>query len=282
MQPPGELLQHWGITPIEAMGSGRRNQHWLVTRGQSRFVLRASKTALGYELELLRRLKRLDWPVAEAVQEPVVLDGITWALFTHLPGKPAQAGPEEQRIRGRLLAALHESTAQLDEPMGQRPGWDFAEATVFDSDLGNAIKAYERIRPAEGVILRRYCDWARAQLTQIEQRPERIVIHGDFARWNLLFEDDRLSGLLDFEFSHLDYRVSDFALSWRGNQDEVLAGYQDVRQLTEVDKALLEPTYIAWILEGMTRHIGDILSGSAEPHGFDWQVKHLLRVQLTA
>jgi Ser/Thr protein kinase RdoA (MazF antagonist) len=104
-----------------------------------------------------------------------------------------------------------------------------------------------------------------------------LVLHGDFTTWNFLFEGDRLTAVLDFEFSHLDYRVADFALAWRGDQDEVLAGYEEVQPLTEMEWQLLVPVFWCWLFKGVRQQIEDILAGRVAPHGFDWQLKHLLR-----
>jgi hypothetical protein len=71
--------------------------------------------------------------------------------------------------------------------------------------------------------------------------------------------------------------VADFALSWRGDQDEVLAGYAEVQPLSELDWQLLVPVFWSWLFLGLKPHIADILSGKVPPHGFDWQIKHLLR-----
>src|SRR5205807_605279 len=87
----------------------------------------------------------------------------------------------------------------------------------------------------------------------------------------------KLTGILDFEASHRNYRVADFALSWRGDQDEVLAGYTEVHPLSELDWQLLVPVFWSWLFLGMKQHIGDILSGEGPPHGFEWQIKHLLK-----
>src|SRR6266536_1117645 len=73
-------------------------------------------------------------------------------------------------------------------------------------------------------------DRPRAAFARLDlRRAEIILLHGDFAPWNLLFENDCLSGIVDFEASHLNYMVADFALSWRADQDDVLAGYADVQ-----------------------------------------------------
>ena len=37
------------------------------------------------------------------------------------------------------------------------------------------------------------------------------------------------------------------------------------------------PVFWSWLFLGMKQHIGDILSGEGPPHGFEWQIKHLLK-----
>ncbi len=75
----------------------------------------------------------------------------------------------------------------------------------------------------------------------------------------------------------MKYRVSDFALAWRGRQDEVIHGYEQVHELTELDRQLLVPAYWAWLFLGVEEGINRMISGISTPHGFDWQTKHLLR-----
>ena len=64
-----------------------------------------------------------------------------------------------------------------------------------------------------------------------------VVLHGDFTCWNLLFEHGHLTGVLDFEATHLNYRVADFALAWRGQQSDVIRGYEEVSPLSDLDQA---------------------------------------------
>jgi Ser/Thr protein kinase RdoA (MazF antagonist) len=240
-------------------------------------VLHASPIDITYELEVQQYLRRDGWPVAQVIREPTWLADKTWCLLERLPGASLDDSPEERRQRGRLLAELHESTAQLTG-LGQRAGFVLADTLAGDAELERSICAYERMRPREGHILRWHLDCARAAFAQLDlQNAETVVLHGDFARWNLLFQDDRLTGILDFEASHRNYRVADFALSWRGDQDEVLAGYMQVHPLAELDWQLLVPAFWSWLFLGMKQQIGDILSGKAQPHGFEWQIKHLLK-----
>jgi aminoglycoside phosphotransferase (APT) family kinase protein len=276
------IMEHWGGVSIKQI-SRRLNEHWIVEVKGERLVLRGyPPTPLGdiaYELEVLRRLRKEGWPVPSLAEEPIHVDGRTWCLFTMLRGecRPATAGTMESRTRGHLLAQLHQTTSCLVD-MGQRKGFSRSDLFLNDPELITALRAYEKIRPREGHVLRWHCDWATAAFASINTRnSETIVLHGDFSRWNLLFEGERLTGILDFEATHLNYRVADFALSWRGEQDEVIQGYQEVFPLSELDWQLLVPCYWAWLFFGIGNEIQAMLAGKAPVHGFDWQVGHLLR-----
>ena len=234
---------------------------------------------VAYELEVMRRLRALGWPVAEVVQEPTLVDGRTWCLFTFLPGAshPSANSSEERRGRGRLLAQLHYSTVLLAE-MGQRRGFSLSDEVVGDPGLLPAVQEYELIYPAEAHIMLWHIDRAQESFARIDlDGAETIVLHGDFAPWHLLFEGERLTGIGDFEATHLNYRVADFANSWRGYQDEVMDGYHDTLKLTDLDWQLLVPVYWSWLFLGVKDEIKAMASGKAAPHNFEWQIRHLMR-----
>ena len=278
-----EIMALWDIQLVEFMG-GRENQHWLVETGGSRFVLRrccekqSEPNNTAYELEVLRRLSELRWPVPELVREPILSDQRLWCLFTFLPGtRRTSEGPDELRKRGRLLAELHESTASMAD-MGQRMGWYLSQEVLLDPELAAAINDYGLLFPNEAHVLQWHIEKVRENLATLDTSvAEPIVLHSDFTNWNLLFEDERLSGILDLESTHLNHRVADFALSWRGNQDEVIEGYQEVRQLDELDWQLLIPAYWAWLLIGVKDAIKKDVAGGRSSLRLDWQLKHFSR-----
>ena len=70
---------------------------------------------------------------------------------------------------------------------------------------------------------------------------------------------------------------ADFANAWRGYQDEVIDGYQEVRRLTDLERQLLIPAYWSWMFLGVKREIEAIVAGTTQPHGFEWQIRHILR-----
>ena len=277
---PGTFWAALSVTPVRYLG-GRQNQHWLVESGGKPLVLRGYARepieSVEYELEVLRRLDRQGWPVPEPIQEPAELLGRLWCLFTLLPGESRpERTSDERRARGRLLARLHEATASL-AGMGQRKGFRTADEVVCDPQLLEAIRKYERVRPAAGHAMRWHLDKACEMFDGLQlDGVETIVLHGDFTPWNILFEGERVSGIVDFEATHLNYRVSDFALSWRGHQDEVVEGYEQVRALNELDWQLLVPCYWSWLFLGLQEEISLMIQENAPYHDFTWQVRHLI------
>lgn len=229
---------------------GRANQHWLVTSERRPLVLRRYQAHpigdVDYELRVLRRLADLGWPTPVAVTDPVRFAGRTWCLFRWLPGAPPSGTDEQsQRDRGRLLARLHHDLTGLAD-LGQRPGARRAEDVVADPELTTGLRGYERLFPDEARIMRWHLDRARAIFAEIGTDCPLMVLHGDFINQNLLHRDGRLTGVIDFESTHLNHRVSEFALAWRGRYDPVVHGYAEVSPLTELDLALLAPTLWSW------------------------------------
>ncbi len=275
IQPSAEVLRHFGVRVIAPLG-GRMNQHWLVETCGKRLVLRRSMQSadeIDYELSLLERIAALGWPVAVAVAAPIELSGYVWSLAPFLPGEPLsdKYSVAEQRGRGRLLAEFHADLAQLGA-FGQRGTWLRCEEFLGDPALDDLLIKHELERPEEMYILRWHLDRARARIDglRLHDRPG-IIIHGDFAPWNLRFQDGRLSGILDFELSHWDHRIADFALAWRGRYDHVIHGYTEVSPLEPEEWALLTPVWWAWLLAGACH---DIRNGIRDD---GWTIRKLLQ-----
>ena len=141
---------------------------------------------------------------------------------------------------------------------GPRGTWRRCEEILGDEATDALLLAHESQSPDEGYILRWHLDRARERVSglSLSHKPGSIV-HGDFTAWNLLYVGERLSGVLDFELSHTDHRVADFALSWRGKYDAVVHGYDEVSPLTPEEWTLLTPMWWAFLIELACRHIAD-------------------------
>lgn len=278
-RPPADVLGEWGLRPVSYLG-GTRNQNWLVLAGQRQLVLRGySSEPLAnpsYEVTVVRRLARLGWPVAEVVREPAEFSERLWSLVTHRPGRSrVREDAAERRARGRLLAEFHGTTSLISD-VGQREGFGKADQLVNEPELTVLLTAYERACPAEGHLLRWHLDWCRTRLgsPSVSELPA-LVLHSDFAPWNLLYDEDGvLSGVLDLDGTHLNFRISDFALAWRGDEDEVIEGYDEVSPLSELEWEMLLPTYWAWLFLGVKESLPAILARGSTGTHFEWQTRH--------
>jgi aminoglycoside phosphotransferase (APT) family kinase protein len=279
-----EILKTWQLRPIAELKGGFQNEHWLVETGAgSSLVLRRYKENslpdLDYEFAVMHRLCAEGWPVPELVEAPLEHGGRTWCLFTLLPGdKTSATGQEEERRRGRLLAELHE-TLKDQTDLGQRQHFLLPDAIACDPSLVEAIKRVEAVQAAEGYVLRWHLERAAERLITLDvESAEKLVLHGDFVARNLLFTDGgELSGILDFEITHLNVRVADFAMSWRGCYDEVIHGYEEVHPLDELDWHLLVPTFWALLFFGLKNLLQPMSEDQLRQVDFSWHIKLLSR-----
>ena len=225
-------LDAWGIEPraIAPLSGGAVNEHWRVEASAGPLVLRRyhpahAAEATPYEHALLRYLDGNGWPVAAPLATPpgetlAETDDGRWSLFPFLPGSPLTDSPRALQRMGALLALLH---ADLDAWPGaaeQRPTF----GRVTDLDLYLATRG----RTTVDELIDRFArdDAARADsLKGIRERnvaaldflgynalPDAVV-HYECLGANVLFKNDEVTGILDFDFAHRDARAADIARS---------------------------------------------------------------------
>lgn len=180
-----------------------------------------------------------------------------------------------------MLARFHLDSTDLSG-FGQRPGWLPANEGLWDrtgrGETDEILADYERVHPEPGRVLRMYAQRAIERMKGLlPLAPKPIVIHGDFTPWNLRYVAGRLTGILDFDSSHLDLRVAEFALAWRGHHEGVIRGYEEESPLEPVERELIVPVYWAWIIASA---VGGIDAGDTTSEGANWAVTHLLRTDL--
>jgi Ser/Thr protein kinase RdoA (MazF antagonist) len=223
-----------------------------------------SEASIRYELNILHRLHAQDWPVAAAFGEPVCHSGRIFALFPRLPGRPHETETAKQaRHRGRLLAKLHRELESMRD-LGQRPGWTTAVeiAKPIKGELTGAIARYR-----EAVTNRLRASGASSF--------PMMVVHGDFIAQNLLFQDETLAGILDFDCVHLDLRAADVACARRSGNDDVVRGYLELIPLTVAELETLDDLWRAAVLRyALQIHDGE-LAVEKRAAELQWCVKQL-------
>jgi homoserine kinase type II len=230
--------------PIEA---GIENTNYFVTTTQGRYVLtlfeRLPAEELPFYLQLMAHLARhgipCPAPIADLSDRYLgVLNGKPAALVTRLPGRSLQdPQPAHCAELGALLARMHLAgrsySAFLENPRGPK-WWRLAARDVapFLDDAKRKLLEAELAFQAE----QRFPDLPRGP------------VHGDLFRDNALWEDGRISGVVDFYFAGVDcflYDVAvcanDWCLDGAGLQAErlraFLGAYNAVRPFTVHERA---------------------------------------------
>jgi Ser/Thr protein kinase RdoA (MazF antagonist) len=243
------------------------NGNWLAERpGGERVVLRrygalVTRPDLAYEHSVLRYLAAAGWVVPDPVGEVIEHESRLYGLTRYVPGAAiAGEDPGQQRRRGRDLARLHVSLRGLGGRLGQRPGWRpqhqaIAGHVAVDWEAG--LSGLARVSP-------RTADWARAAAARTQAALAAIgarelpvmVIHGDFAEWNVHYQRDHLAGVIDFGLTHLDSRPYELAIARTYRAPHALAAYRAELArcdwpLSDLEEAAIEPVTWAFRL-GMT------------------------------
>lgn len=186
-------------------------------------------------------------------------DAISWSPF---------AEPDHAYAAGEALANLHVAARGFDAPH-REPAPLIAGFTVFAAhDPLAAVERYAAARQAVAAELDERADW-RDDLTRwhlpFHERLlpwladlEPLWAHGDFHASNLLWQDGRVSSVIDFSLSDRAFAVHDLATAIERNAVEwieldakgraavhveaaraLIAGYRRVRELSPAERAAL-------------------------------------------
>ncbi len=227
-----DALGAWGIDffTMDPLGGGTVNEHWRIgtpggePRVLRRYRPRQAQESIPYEHDLLRFLADRDWPVAPPIPS---VDGRTlvdtehgrWSLFPFLEGAPPPRETIFQQRKGVVLALLHEDMTHWPAP-GQRPAW----GRVTDLDVHLRRQGFDSVDALLHWYADQDLDRARAlagfrarnvdELRRLgyDAEPD-VVVYNECLGNNVLFEQNDVTGLLDFDFAHADARVADMARS---------------------------------------------------------------------
>ena len=222
--------------PGDDESAGNGNWHLWTADGEHHILRRyhvlRTEADLAFETQVLDHLTARGWTVPARVAGPVRHEDRLWAVTRFVPGRPHEDETVRQQLeRGELLARLHADLAGLDVELGPRPG--FFQAA--DLDAMGAFQGWDR-----GVELLRgqrpdLADRAERAMAQAKElvaehrllELPRTVVHGDFASWNVHFDDDgKLAGVIDFDLAHPDSRSWEFVIARVDLAPALVDGYR--------------------------------------------------------
>jgi len=223
----GEWLA-WERTP-----KGSSNVSFFLTTTCGRYVLRQSNrrksgTALRFEVRLIDYLRSRGYPAPEPVptwtgEQYADVDGHLFLMTAFIPGSPYDAGREAHLVAaGRGLGLYHRLVAEFPGPyyhqpspfliaLGTRGLGRLAEVQLATRAL---LSAGER-RRLEDALARVGGQLVRVQkaLGELYRDLPKLIVHGSFGRSALIYRDDELVGVVDYDRASLEARAMDLAYS---------------------------------------------------------------------
>ena len=201
-----------GLAELTPIASGIENTNYFVTTERGRFVLtlyeRLPASELPFYLNLMAHLSRAGCEV------PAPIPDRTGALFSLLNGKPASLvervdgvpvdAPDALHCAkvGEALARLHLASQTYRARLTNRRG------PAWWRTAARAVKPY--LSPAQAALLdaeiKFQTGFGRVKLA-------KGAIHGDLFCDNVLFDGDRVAGIIDFGFAATDFYAYDLAIT---------------------------------------------------------------------
>lgn len=241
------------LRELHPIAEGVENSNFRLETEAGRYVLtlferRTDAAALPFCLGLTDHLALAGRPAARPVRDRrgewiATLNDRPAAIVAWVQGAWLKSPtPENHRQAGAELAAMHLAArdygAMRPNPVGPAACRALAQRCRLRAETGD-IAMLERLE-AEVAL------WEGAALDL-----PRGAVHADYFPDNVLFQDGRVSGVIDFYFACIDVLAYDLAIAlsaWTmddgGRRDAVafdafLAGYQSVRPLAPVERQAL-------------------------------------------
>jgi homoserine kinase type II len=235
------------LTDLQGIAAGIENTNYFVTTSHGRFVLtlfeRLSAAELPFYLNLMAHLARHGIPCPAPIADRGgkylgILNGKPATIVTCLPGAPLTApGAGHCGQVGAVLGDMHLAGkgygGKLENPRGPRWWREAAHAvTPFLDEARSGLLASE----------------LEFQARHRELDLPRGPVHADLFRDNVLFDGERIGGVIDFYFAGVDafvfdvaVTVNDWCVDTAGEIDAertraLLAAYRRVRDFTEDER----------------------------------------------
>lgn len=238
-----------------------RNENFVVeTAGGARYVLRRyrhnqDERRVAFQLQFQRHLHELGFPTPQVILSTagtpcVVVADVPWALFEFVEGREYDFSRVAQTAEaGRRLAQFHLAAASFDEP--EVPvdwGGDFRSFWLRGSEEAELPSLFAGMG-IEGELAFRLSWWRSVSAEWPIERVEALPygwIHGDYHGTNVVFVEDRMAALFDFDVVFWGLLVLDvahglvtFGRERRGAHKLrveaikiFLTAYQEIRQLS--------------------------------------------------
>ena len=170
---------------------------------------------IGNEFEVIRAVRSRGFPAPDALWLESDPNALPVGSFIIMQRAPGAAGGTVIGPRGLVTDELTETLARILAEIHALPGMpELANLTESinrerqEMPLGECVRAYLESWPGllestpheHSPAGQAMMQWLLANIPEIEGRP--ALLHGDIGFHNFLFDQDRLTAVLDWEFAH--------------------------------------------------------------------------------
>jgi aminoglycoside phosphotransferase (APT) family kinase protein len=211
--PDARLVRHWPLTggvsaqtnALEIQRSDGSRER-LVIRAHGRRDLTRDPNIAQHEYQLLSALHAAELPVAKPVyvDRSGVIIGSPAVVVEFIEGevKTAEEPPPSARSISEMaywLARIH-AFDLMSTDLSFLVGIDYDNPDRFEP------------KPDDPEVAQRICDKLRSY-GQVTFRNQPVLLHGDYWRGNLLWNDDQIIGILDWEDAFIGDPIIDLSRS---------------------------------------------------------------------
>lgn len=210
------------LTTLFTLADDKGGRWDLVARASTGLPLGIEGRTIDGEYFLLRYLHRHGAAVAEPIwlERDIEKYDAPFLVMRKLEGENFGTVVEAQRLNPAQLRALATQLATIHAiPLdGSDPDLrqSLVDADLVGASTGEAMGAYLdrwiRLWRSTGLsspTIEATLQWLRANLPQAAEPP--VLVHGDYALHNIMMQGEDISGVLDWELSHLGGRAEDLA-----------------------------------------------------------------------
>lgn len=267
-----ELYDIGDFNSAEGIAEGVENTNYKLNTSQATYILtvyerRVKAEDLPFFMSLQKKLNDATFPcplpIANKKGEVIgKINGKNYTIVTFLKGKwSLDVGLEEIEQGARTLANFHNHTSSMKDlsranSLGKK-FWIETYAKIKD-------KAEERFPVLEQVVEKGF-----AAIEKIPANLPKAIIHADFFPDNVLFENKKVTGVIDFYMACNDNLAYDLAImlnSWCFEKDnsfnpaktkKLLETYSAIRPLTPLELENLPLMCIAGSIRFMCSRLHD-------------------------
>jgi homoserine kinase type II len=201
------------------------NENWVVETARGRYFLKRRHPHLRQpdvvraQHALIARLRQAGFPAPAVLPTAsgetfAVLDGEFYEIHAYIEGQPYDHDRAAHLEEAAMTLGRYHIHAQGFAPRAMRAGGDLYSPTILRANLAHLTKAWRLDRgPKSATAVRQleaHADDLASGFAGHGALPH-LVIHGDYYAGNLLFEGDRIVGVVDYDKAHWQPRVVELA-----------------------------------------------------------------------